>query len=68
MHWKARSASQATPEGGADGHDGLDRLCAVPCKLAAVHREVGEDPYFTIEIDRTGDAAMAHELQVEWPK
>lgn len=50
------------------GVPGMKLISAIPCKLAAVHREAGADPYFTIAMDRTGDAALAHELQVEWPK
>jgi hypothetical protein len=44
------------------------RLEPIACKLAAVHREAGQDAYFTISMDRTGDLQIAHELQVEWPK
>lgn len=76
LHWKTRSASQHQPttaEGGSPAASSSDSACltrvtAIPGKLAAVHREAGADPYFTVEIDRTGDASIAHELQVEWPK
>lgn len=44
------------------------RVSPVPCKLAAVHKEAGAEPYFTIAMDLTGDVNAAHELQVEWPK
>jgi hypothetical protein len=46
----------------------LMRLEPIACKLAAVHREAGQDAYFTISMDHTGDLQIAHELQVEWPK
>ncbi len=46
----------------------LTRVAPIACKLAAVHREAGADPYFTITMDQTNDADVAHELQVEWPK
>jgi hypothetical protein len=67
LNWKPASGSgPSTLASGVSG--ALSRISAIPCKLAAVHREAGSDPYFTIAMDHTGDAAVAHELQVEWPK
>lgn len=67
LNWKPTPGSGPSTLGsGVSG--ALSRVSAIPCKLAAVHREAGSDPYFTIAMDHTGDAAVAHELQVEWPK
>lgn len=46
----------------------LMRISPIACKLAAVHKEGGGEPYFTVSMDQTGDVQIAHELQVEWPK
>lgn len=76
MSWKALSATDPllptaiSSSGDTPSVDcpQLTRISPIACKLAAVHREAGSDPYFTITMDHTGDAQVAHELQVEWPK
>lgn len=73
LSWKPVGAS---PSDAADSasNDGtatatqLMKITPIPCKLAAVHKEGGADPFFTISMDYTGDVNIAHELQVEWPK
>ena len=71
INWKTTPALDAERERGTRN---IAEVCSmtslrpIACKLAAVHREGGEDPYFTIAMDHTGDTAVAHELQVEWPK
>lgn len=76
LSWKALTAidpllsAVISSSGGTLGADcpQLTRIAPIACKLAAVHKEAGSDPYFTISMDHTGDAQVAHELQVEWPK
>ena len=77
LHWKKvpplyTTAAEKPPAGtgmsGSAASEALVRVTAIPCKVAAMHREAGSDPYFTIAMDFTGDTTVAHELQVEWPK
>lgn len=80
LSWKVLPASDAVlvhsgvmmsqPSGSASSGDSAQptRISPIACKVAAVHKEAGADPYFTITMDHTGDTTISHELQVEWPK
>ena len=51
---------------------GLSRFEAVPARVLAVHKEVGAEPYYSIEVTAAlhgpVDGNSYRELQTEWHK
>ncbi len=51
---------------------GLSRFEAVPARVLATHKEVGAEPYYSIEVTAAlyspADGSSSRELQTEWHK